>query len=97
MPAAGLEPAIPAAKRPQTYALDRATTGISKYLTQLLLNDRLALGLISVVIRIYPMRRVQLFDLKLSLRSTVVHSDNSYAKDVINLLKPEVHLSSHLK
>jgi hypothetical protein len=28
MPSAGFEPAIPAAKRPQTYALDRAATGI---------------------------------------------------------------------
>jgi hypothetical protein len=29
MPRAGLEPATPATKRPQTYALDRAATGIS--------------------------------------------------------------------
>jgi hypothetical protein len=28
MPRVGLEPAIPATKRPQTYALDRAATGI---------------------------------------------------------------------
>jgi hypothetical protein len=28
MPRAGLEPAIPATKRPQTYVLDRAATGI---------------------------------------------------------------------
>jgi hypothetical protein len=28
MPSAGLEPAIPATKRPQTYALDRADTGM---------------------------------------------------------------------
>jgi hypothetical protein len=28
MPSAELEPAIPATKRPQTYALDRAATGI---------------------------------------------------------------------
>jgi hypothetical protein len=28
MPSAGYEPAIPATKRPQTYALDRAATGI---------------------------------------------------------------------
>jgi hypothetical protein len=28
MPLAGFEPAIPATKRPQTYALDRAATGI---------------------------------------------------------------------
>jgi hypothetical protein len=28
MPRAGLEPTIPATKRPQTYALDRAATGI---------------------------------------------------------------------
>jgi hypothetical protein len=31
MPLAGFEPAIPATKRPQTYALDRATTGIGNY------------------------------------------------------------------
>jgi hypothetical protein len=30
MPAAGFEPATPATKRPQTYALDRAVTGIGK-------------------------------------------------------------------
>jgi hypothetical protein len=28
MPSAGSEPAIPATKRPHTYALDRAATGI---------------------------------------------------------------------
>ena len=28
MPPAGLEPTIPASERPQTYALDRAATGI---------------------------------------------------------------------
>jgi hypothetical protein len=28
MPSAGFEPAIPAIKRPQTYALDRAANGI---------------------------------------------------------------------
>jgi hypothetical protein len=28
MPPAGFEPAIPATKRPQTYALERAATGI---------------------------------------------------------------------
>jgi hypothetical protein len=28
MPGAGYEPAMPATKRPQTYALDRAATGI---------------------------------------------------------------------
>ena len=28
MPPEGFEPAIPASKRPQTYALDRAATGI---------------------------------------------------------------------
>jgi hypothetical protein len=28
MTSAGFEPAIPATKRPQTYALDRAATGI---------------------------------------------------------------------
>jgi hypothetical protein len=30
MPSAGLEPATPATRRPQTYALDRAVTGIGK-------------------------------------------------------------------
>jgi hypothetical protein len=30
MPSAGFEPAIPAAKRPQTYALDRAANGIGE-------------------------------------------------------------------
>jgi hypothetical protein len=28
MPSAGFEPAIPATKRPQTYALDRASTSV---------------------------------------------------------------------
>jgi hypothetical protein len=28
IPRAGFEPAIPATKRPQTYALDRAVTGV---------------------------------------------------------------------
>jgi len=31
MPPAGFEPAIPASKRPQTHALDRAATGIGTY------------------------------------------------------------------
>jgi hypothetical protein len=30
MPPEGLEPAIPAGERPQTYALDRAATGFGK-------------------------------------------------------------------
>jgi hypothetical protein len=30
MPVAGFEPAIPASKRPQTHALDRAATGIGQ-------------------------------------------------------------------
>jgi hypothetical protein len=30
MPREGFEPAIPATKRPQTYALDRAATGIGE-------------------------------------------------------------------
>jgi hypothetical protein len=30
MPPAGLEPAIPASERPQTYALDRAAIGIGQ-------------------------------------------------------------------
>jgi hypothetical protein len=32
MPSAGFEPATPATKRPQTYALDRAATGIGAVL-----------------------------------------------------------------
>jgi hypothetical protein len=31
MPPAGLEPTIPASKRPQTHTLDRAATGIGSY------------------------------------------------------------------
>jgi hypothetical protein len=31
MPPVGFEPTIPASARPQTYALDRAATGIDKY------------------------------------------------------------------
>jgi hypothetical protein len=31
MPSVGFEPAIPATKRPQTYALDRAATGIGSF------------------------------------------------------------------
>jgi hypothetical protein len=30
MPQAGFEPAIPATKRPQTYTLDRASSGIGE-------------------------------------------------------------------
>jgi hypothetical protein len=30
MPQAGFEPAIPATKRPQAYALDRASSGIGE-------------------------------------------------------------------
>jgi len=33
MPSTGFEPAIPACERPQTYALDRAATGISFVMT----------------------------------------------------------------
>jgi hypothetical protein len=33
MPSAGFEPAIPATKRPQTYALDSAATGIGAFST----------------------------------------------------------------
>jgi hypothetical protein len=36
MPPAGFELAIPASERPQTYALDRAATGIVFYLMKLL-------------------------------------------------------------
>jgi hypothetical protein len=35
MPQAGFEPAIPATKRPQTYALDRTATGIGDSLTSI--------------------------------------------------------------
>jgi hypothetical protein len=31
MPLTGFEPAIPATKRPQTYAFDSAATGIGEY------------------------------------------------------------------
>jgi hypothetical protein len=31
MPSAGFEPATPATKRPQTYALDRAATEVGNY------------------------------------------------------------------
>jgi hypothetical protein len=31
MPRAGFEPATPATKRPQTYALESAATGIGEY------------------------------------------------------------------
>jgi hypothetical protein len=34
IPSAGFEPATPATKRPQTYALDRAATEVSRYLLQ---------------------------------------------------------------
>jgi hypothetical protein len=33
MPPAGFEPTIPASKRPQTHALDRAATGIGTDIT----------------------------------------------------------------
>ena len=33
MPPAGFEPAIPASEQPQTYALDRAATGLGKLYT----------------------------------------------------------------
>jgi hypothetical protein len=36
MPRVGLEPAIPATKQPQTYALDHAATGIGKVLDAVL-------------------------------------------------------------
>jgi hypothetical protein len=38
MPLAGFEPATPATKRPQTYALDRATTGIGKQRLSIIIN-----------------------------------------------------------
>jgi hypothetical protein len=38
MPRAGFKPAIPATKRQQTYALDRAATEISIYLVGLNVN-----------------------------------------------------------
>jgi hypothetical protein len=34
MPSAGFQPATPATKRPQTYALDRAATEVVKFLVQ---------------------------------------------------------------
>jgi hypothetical protein len=34
MPSAGFEPVIPATKRPQTYALDYAATGIGNYINK---------------------------------------------------------------
>jgi hypothetical protein len=34
MPWAGSEPATPATKRPQTYALDRAATGIDTFTSE---------------------------------------------------------------
>jgi hypothetical protein len=42
MSSAGFEPAIPATKRPQTYALDRAATGlgIETYITESNVNIR---------------------------------------------------------
>jgi hypothetical protein len=33
MPSAGFEPATPTTKRPQTYALDRSSTGIGDHKT----------------------------------------------------------------
>jgi hypothetical protein len=41
MPSAGLEPVIPATKRPQTYALDRAVTGIGSLIVLLVFIYRL--------------------------------------------------------
>jgi hypothetical protein len=38
MPSAGLEPATPATKRPHTYALDRAATGIGRTIYLLFWN-----------------------------------------------------------
>jgi hypothetical protein len=34
MPPVGFEPTIPASARPQTYALDRAATGIGHYVSK---------------------------------------------------------------
>jgi hypothetical protein len=39
MPLAGLEPAIPATKRPQIYALDRAATEIVSQTSHMALNQ----------------------------------------------------------
>jgi hypothetical protein len=39
MTSAGFETAIPATKRPQTYALDRAATGIGQKYTYWLVNQ----------------------------------------------------------
>ena len=35
MPQVGFEPGIPTSERPQTYALDRAATGIGRQIIQL--------------------------------------------------------------
>jgi hypothetical protein len=40
MPRAGFEPATPATKRPQTYALDRAATGIGVAVDIVSLNNQ---------------------------------------------------------
>jgi hypothetical protein len=42
MPSAVLEPAIPATKWPQTYALDRAATGIGRRKNKRILLQKLA-------------------------------------------------------
>jgi hypothetical protein len=47
MPRAGFEPATPATKQPQTYALDRATIGIGDsddYLVKIKYQPRLAIA-----------------------------------------------------
>jgi hypothetical protein len=46
MPLAGFEPATPATKRPQTYALDRATTevGLSQIKNQQMSVDHLLIN-----------------------------------------------------
>jgi hypothetical protein len=40
MPAAGFEPTITASERPQTYALDRAATGMGSLVQQAVGNGR---------------------------------------------------------
>jgi hypothetical protein len=50
MPSAGFEPATPATKRPQTYALDRATTVVGNLYTN-----------ISIIIRWWNLKYFSLF------------------------------------
>ena len=40
VPSAGFKPAIPAIERPQTYALDRKVSGISKYHARIIKHSK---------------------------------------------------------